>query len=98
MNEAQAAKVSVIPWEFQAIGADECGLMFGLAGRTFLETIACKPGFPARVSFKPASWIAGEVKEYRDSNRASRPVRRRSRCNKSSSSLSHDAQSSAQVP
>ena len=58
-----------IPWELRAIGAGEVGLLLGLAARTVLETIACKPDFPMRVSMRPATWVAGEVLEWRDRNR-----------------------------
>lgn len=59
-----------IPFEHLAIDAECIGKMFGLSGRTVLETIACRPSFPARVSNKPATWIAGEVIAWRDANRA----------------------------
>lgn len=58
-----------LPWPLLAIGIDECGPLFGVAGRTFLEQIACLPGFPARVRRCPAAWIAGEVVDWRDANR-----------------------------
>ncbi len=58
-----------VPWELRAIGAAEVGLLLSLAARTVLETIACKPNFPLRVSMRPATWVAGEVLEWRDRNR-----------------------------
>lgn len=67
-----------IPWEKRAISAEECAALFGLSTRQFLETRACLPTFPARISMRPAYWIAGEVEAWRDANRASPPVRRRS--------------------
>jgi predicted DNA-binding transcriptional regulator AlpA len=56
-----------IPFELRAIDAEQCSELFGVAPRTFLERIACKPGFPKRVS--RSAWIAGEVIEWRDSHR-----------------------------
>lgn len=59
-----------IPYELRAIGAEEVGQLLGLAPRTVLETIACRPDFPVRLTMRPASWVAGEVLEWRDANRA----------------------------
>lgn len=61
-----------IPFEQRAIGADELGKLFGCSARNALERIACLPGFPERVALRPAMWIAGEVLEWRDRNRAKR--------------------------
>lgn len=58
-----------IPWTELAMSADECGELFGVTGDYFLRTYACRPGFPARLTKKPATWKAGEVIEYRDQNR-----------------------------
>jgi len=66
-----------IPFEMRAIGAEELGALFGVAARTALETIACKPTFPKRISNKPATWIAGEVIAWRDANRVTPKPRRR---------------------
>jgi len=66
-----------IPFELRAIGAEEVGALLGLAARTVLETVACKPGFPARLTMRPATWVAGEVLAWRDANRVGRPGRRR---------------------
>jgi predicted DNA-binding transcriptional regulator AlpA len=66
-----------IPFEERAINADEVGVLLGCSGRQVLERIACKPGFPARLSIRPASWIAREILEWRDANRAGPRVRRR---------------------
>ena len=68
-----------VPFELQAIDAEAVGLLLGLAARTVLETVACRPDFPVRVSKKPATWVAGEVLEWRDSNRAGHRKRRASR-------------------
>lgn len=56
----------MIPWERQAVGAGEAAKLFGLSKDRFLRNIACAPGFPARVSQRPASWIAGDLVAYRD--------------------------------
>ena len=66
-----------IPFELQAIDAEAVGLLLGQSARTVLENIACRPDFPARVSLRPASWVAGEVLEWRDTARAGLPSRRR---------------------
>jgi predicted DNA-binding transcriptional regulator AlpA len=66
-----------IPFELQAIDADSVGLLLGLAPRTVLENIACRPDFPARVSLRPASWVAGEVLEWREANRVGLRKRRK---------------------
>lgn len=66
-----------IPFELRALNADMVGELLGITGRTVLETVACRPDFPKRVSMKPASWVAGEVLAWRDANRGGRRVRRR---------------------
>lgn len=55
-----------VPWMELALSAEE---------DHFLQRVACRPGFPARLTFKPATWRAGEVVEYRNANRqnASKP-------------------------
>lgn len=58
-----------VPWELRAIGAHDVGIILGLAPRTVLETVACRPDFPLRVSMRPATWVAGEVLKWRDENR-----------------------------
>lgn len=71
-----------IPFEQRAICAAEVGALLGLAPRTVLETVACRPDFPVRLTMRPASWVAGEVIAWRDANRAGqqdRPRRRGSR-------------------
>lgn len=68
-----------IPFEHRAIDADGVGVLLGLSARTVLERIACRPGFPERLSNKPATWIAGEVLEWRAANRACPRGRRRRR-------------------
>lgn len=69
---------SQVPFELRAINAEAVGELLGLAGRTVLETVACRPDFPVRVSMRPATWIAGEVLAWRDANRGGGEVRRRS--------------------
>ncbi len=61
--------VEKLPWTELAMTADECGELWGITGAHFLETVACRPGFPDRLTRKPATWKAGEVVEYRDANR-----------------------------
>jgi predicted DNA-binding transcriptional regulator AlpA len=63
---------TTIPFELRAIGAEEVGQLLGMAARTVLETVACRPDFPVRISMRPATWIAGEVLEWREANRAGR--------------------------
>lgn len=60
---------SVIPWEARAIHVSEVAQLLGLAPRTVLESVACRPDFPGRVSQRPASWVAGEVIAWRDAQR-----------------------------
>lgn len=67
---------SNVPWELRAIGATEVGLLLGQAPRTVLKTIACKPDFPVRLTMRPATWVAGEVLEWRDRNRVGMPKAR----------------------
>lgn len=66
-----------IPFEERAISAEEVGVLLGCSARQVLERIACKPGFPARLSIRPASWIAREVLEWRELNRARPRAHRR---------------------
>jgi predicted DNA-binding transcriptional regulator AlpA len=68
---------SIIPWEYRAIGAEEVGELLGLAPRTVLEKVACRPDFPVRLTIRPATWVAREILEWRDANRAGRPIGRR---------------------
>jgi len=58
-----------IPWSELPLNAAECGELWGITAEHFLSTVACRPGFPVRLTRKPATWKAGEVIEYRDSNR-----------------------------
>jgi len=66
-----------IPWELRAIDAEGVGSLLGLAARTVLETVACRPDFPVRLTMRPATWVAGEVLEWRNANRAGIPKGRR---------------------
>jgi hypothetical protein len=66
-----------IPWEELAIDAEGVGRLLGLAPRTVLETVACRPDFPIRVTMRPATWVAGEVVAWRDKNRFGLPKGRR---------------------
>lgn len=75
-----------IPWELRAIGAEEVGLLLGMSPRTVLETVACKEDFPARLTVRPAAWVAGEVLAWRDANRVGRQARPRQRRSRTSGS------------
>lgn len=66
-----------IPWEEFALNAEEVGKILGYEARTVLEVVACKPGFPVRLTMRPATWRAGDIVEWRDANRAGRRARRR---------------------
>ena len=70
-----------IPFEELALDAAAVGKILGQAPRMVLEKIACRPGFPARLSARPATWRAGDILEWRDANRVGLPSRRRKRCN-----------------
>ena len=72
MNTAES-----IPFELRALNAEQVGALLGCCGRQVLERIACRPGFPQRVSLRPSTWIAGEVLAWREANRAGRRARRR---------------------
>lgn len=68
----------VVPFELRAINAEAVGLLLGCAARTVLEVHACRTDFPKRVSYSPATWVAGDVLAYREKLlKAGRPVRRR---------------------
>lgn len=81
-----------IPFELRAIDAEEVGALLGLAARTVLETVACRPDFPIRLTMRPATWIAGEVLAWRDANRAGQPARRRRSGSRSRGSSGHGGQ------
>lgn len=61
---------SSVPFELRAINARAVGELLGLTPRAVLETVACRPDFPIRVSMRPATWVAGEILKWRDTNRA----------------------------
>jgi predicted DNA-binding transcriptional regulator AlpA len=61
---------SRVPFEELALSAEEVGLLLGCSGRQILERIACKPDFPERLSLRPATWVAKEILEWRERNRA----------------------------
>jgi hypothetical protein len=65
-----------IPWTELAMSADECAELWGVSKDHFLQRVACRPGFPDRLTFKPATWRAGEVVEYRNTNRVQKRQRR----------------------
>ena len=86
LGGCEVSAAEKIPWPQLALTADECAGMFGCTKRSFLESIACLPSFPRRVRAKPSAWIAGEVAEWRDANRADPPIRRQIRGNRASNS------------
>jgi predicted DNA-binding transcriptional regulator AlpA len=61
-----------IPYRELAIDAEKAAALFGVTKEWFLRTIACQPSFPERVNLRPATWITGEVLDWRDSHRATR--------------------------
>lgn len=66
----------LIPYREQAIGAESAAKLFGLSRERFLRNIACLPSFPERVNLKPATWIVGEVLDWREAYRAGHRERR----------------------
>lgn len=68
-----------IPWTELPLTAEECAALWCISPEHFLATVACLPDFPVRVTKKPASWLAGEVIEYRNTNRVGQPKNRRRR-------------------
>ena len=70
---------SVVPFELRAINAAAVGELLGLTARSVLETVACRPDFPVRLTMRPAAWVAGEVLKWRDENRFGQRRRARSR-------------------
>lgn len=66
-----------IPWEELPLNAQECGELWGISPEHFLATVACLPDFPERLTYKPATWRAGEIIAYRNANRVGRRGRRR---------------------
>lgn len=67
---------SPVPFELRAINAAAVGELLGLTPRSVLETVACRPDFPVRLTMRPATWVAGEVLKWRESNRYGQRVRR----------------------
>ena len=58
-----------IPWSELPMTADDCAKLWAVSADHWLRTIACQPGFPVRVTRKPATWLAGEVVAWRNANR-----------------------------
>jgi len=79
LGDAPATVTSTIPSSERAIGAEEVGLLLGMAPRTVLEKVACRADFPMRLTVRPATWVVGEVLAWRDANRAGRQARPRQR-------------------
>ena len=87
-----------VPREELPLTADECAELWGKCKDVFLREIACAPGFPQRMTYRPATWKVGEVLAYRDANRASQQVRQRKSGNRASGSASRGGQSPAPTP
>ena len=68
---------SPVPFELRAINASAVGELLGLTPRSILETVACRPDFPIRLTMRPATWVAGEVLKWRETNRCGQQARRR---------------------
>lgn len=49
-----------VPWELRAIEAADVGILLGLSPRAVLETVACRPDLPIRLTMRPATWVAGK--------------------------------------
>jgi predicted DNA-binding transcriptional regulator AlpA len=75
MNESDG----LVPFALRAINATAVGELLGLTPRSVLETVACRPDFPVRLTMRPATWVAGEVLKWRESNRYGQRARRRSK-------------------
>ena len=85
--------MSAVAEHERGISAAEVGDLLGYAPRTVTEELACKPDFPeAFYAGDKPRWVKGEILAYRESNRASRRVRRRRRCSKAATTSGHDAQ------
>lgn len=72
MNEHDSS----VPFELRAINAAAVGELLGLTRRSVLETVACRPDFPVRLTMRPATWVAGEVLKWRETNRYGLRARR----------------------
>lgn len=81
-----------IPFHLRSLDAKAAGELLGYPPRYVTERLACLPDFPKRVDRdgRPR-WIAGELLEWREANRASRSGRRRRPCSKSKGFSGHDA-------
>lgn len=87
-----------VPWQELSLTADDCAELWGKCKDVFLREIACQPGFPERLTYRPATWKAGEVLEYRNTNRAGQRVRQRKSGNRASGSAGRGGQSLAPTP
>lgn len=79
-------KKSDMPFELRAINVDTVAALLGVAPRTVLEKVSCAPTFPARLTQRPATWVAGEVIKWRDENRAYQPNHRQKPRNRTTGS------------
>lgn len=73
MNESDG----LVPFELRAINATAVGELLGLTPRSVLETVACRADFPVRLTMRPATWVAGEVLKWRETNRYGQRAPRR---------------------
>lgn len=58
-----------IPEDQMPANAEQCAELWNMSANHWLRTVACKPTFPKRICRKPATWIIGEVLEWRKNNR-----------------------------
>lgn len=58
-----------IPDNELAATAEDLAPLWRMSPNHWLRTVACKPTFPKRICRKPATWIIGEVLEWRRNNR-----------------------------
>lgn len=81
-----------IPFHLRSLDAKAAGELLGYPPRYVTERLACLPDFPKRVDRdgRPR-WIAGELLEWREANRASRSGRRRRRDSRSAVSANPGA-------
>jgi predicted DNA-binding transcriptional regulator AlpA len=85
--------VAQVPFEQVALDAGEVGVMLGQERRYVLERLATRPDFPRPCSLpgQQKRWLAGEIIQWREVNRACPPVRRRSRCSTAAMRKGSDA-------
>ena len=76
------AKTAALPLESRWLDAEQAAALLGFSYKTFLQSIACLPGFPRALRIdgkgKPR-WKASEVLTWaeQERDRVTRPARRR---------------------